>query len=134
MRPRRRGQPVAANARRRSGRERTANADRGGQGEPASGESLAMSTVTKPITYDYPRTPLKGKAVVISGGTTGIGRATAVALASQGANVLIFGRNQEHLDDALEDLRAVSNGSQVHGVIADQARKEEVQKVFEEAM
>ena len=93
-----------------------------------------MSTVTKPITYDYPRTPIQGKAVVVSGGTTGIGRATAVALASQGADVLVFGRTPAHLTDALEDLRAVSNGSVVHGVIADQSRRGDVQKVFEEAM
>jgi NADP-dependent 3-hydroxy acid dehydrogenase YdfG len=93
-----------------------------------------MSTVTKPITYDYPRTPLKGKGVVVSGGTTGIGRATAVALANQGADVLIFGRTKEHLEDALEDLRTVSNGSGVHGLTADQSKPEDVQRVFEEAM
>ena len=71
---------------------------------------------------------------MISGGTTGIGRATAVALASQGAHVLVFGRTQEHLKDALEDLEAVSNGSKVHGIVADQSRQGEVQRVFEEAM
>ena len=93
-----------------------------------------MSTVTKPITYDFPRTPVQGKAVVVSGGTTGIGRATAIALASQGANVLVFGRTREHLNDALEDLRAVSNGSGAFGITADQAKSGDVQRVFEEAM
>lgn len=91
-------------------------------------------TVTKPITYDYPRTPILGKAAVVTGGTTGIGRATAVALASQGASVMVFGRTREHVDDALRDIKTVSNGSVVHGMVADQARRDEVDRVFEQAM
>jgi NADP-dependent 3-hydroxy acid dehydrogenase YdfG len=92
-----------------------------------------MSTVTQPVTYDYPRTALQGKAILISGGTTGIGRATAVALAAQGGEVMVFGRTQEHLDDAMKDIEAVANGSGVHGVIADQSRREDVDRVFSEA-
>lgn len=93
-----------------------------------------MSTVTKPVVYDFPRTSLKGKAAVVSGGTTGIGRATAVALASQGASVLVFGRNREHLDDALSDIEAVSHGAKVAGLIADQSQQKNVDRVFEQAM
>ena len=39
--------------------------------------------------------PLKGRTAIVTGGTTGIGRAIAVLLASEGANVFICGRNPE---------------------------------------
>jgi NAD(P)-dependent dehydrogenase (short-subunit alcohol dehydrogenase family) len=71
------------------------------------------------------------RAVVVTGGTTGIGRATARLLAMRGARVLIFGRHQAELDDALEEMRGV--GGQVYGVTADQSRVEDIQRVFEEA-
>jgi NADP-dependent 3-hydroxy acid dehydrogenase YdfG len=73
-------------------------------------------------------TDLAGKAVVLTGGTTGIGRATAKFLVEQGARVLIFGRHQQELDGALREI-----GAGVHGVTADQSRKEDVQRVFAEA-
>ena len=92
-----------------------------------------MNTITEPITYDYPKVALQGKRAVVSGGTTGIGRAIAVALAARGAQVFIFGRTEKHLEDALKDLQEIANGRGVHGIIADQARKEDVERVFERA-
>ncbi len=72
-----------------------------------------------------------GKAVVVTGGTTGIGRATARLLVARGARVLIFGRHERELNEALEDIRGT--GGEVHGLTADQSRLEDVQRVFEEA-
>ncbi|HEV2131416.1 MAG TPA: SDR family oxidoreductase, partial [Longimicrobiaceae bacterium] len=79
----------------------------------------------------YEPQEIAGRTVVISGGTTGIGRATARLLAAHGARVLIFGRHEEELNEALEEIRAA--GGEVYGLTADQSRLEDVQRVFEEA-
>ncbi len=76
-------------------------------------------------------TDINGKAVVITGGTTGIGRATAILLASHGAHVLIFGREKQPLEDALEDIGKVSKD--VVGLTADTSKKNDVLKVFKTA-
>jgi NADP-dependent 3-hydroxy acid dehydrogenase YdfG len=77
-------------------------------------------------------TNINGKSVVITGGTTGIGRATAIALLRQGANVIITGQDPQHMEDALRDMKQIDQGK-VTGVLSDLATKEGVLKVFEEA-
>lgn len=70
---------------------------------------------------------LKGRAAIISGGTTGIGRAIAVLLASEGAKVFICGRTPEHLQDALERICEVGEGD---GIVVDLAEIEGVPRFF----
>jgi NADP-dependent 3-hydroxy acid dehydrogenase YdfG len=77
-------------------------------------------------------TDIAGRSVVITGGTTGIGRATAIALLEQGANVIITGQDPQHMEDALRDMNEINQGK-VTGVLSDLATKEGVLKVFEEA-
>lgn len=77
---------------------------------------------------EYPS--LEGRKAVVTGGTTGIGRAIAVLLASEGVQVFICGRTPEHLDDALARIRAVGEGD---GVTVDLARREEVDRFFKAA-
>lgn len=73
---------------------------------------------------------LEGKRVAITGGTTGIGRAIAILLASQGARVFICGRTPEHLDDALARIREVGKGD---GVTTDLAEPDHVGQFFADA-
>lgn len=72
-----------------------------------------------------------GKAVLITGGTTGIGRATAILLARMGAKVMVFGRYEQELNDALKDIKAAASG-EVYGFTADIAREDEIVRIFEE--
>lgn len=73
-------------------------------------------------------TQLEGKRILVTGGTTGIGRATIALLAQEGARVLTFGRHQADLDEALATARG-SRGS-VQGLTADAATREGVEQVF----
>ena len=73
---------------------------------------------------------LSGKAVLVTGGSSGIGRATARVLASVGARVVTFARDQEKLQETLDEIR--STGGEAHGIVADVSRIEDVRRVFEE--
>ncbi len=53
---------------------------------------------------------LKGKKVVILGGSSGIGLATAKAAAAEGAELVIASSNQQRVDKALKELPAGSKG------------------------
>lgn len=75
---------------------------------------------------------VNGKAVLVTGGTTGIGRAIALLLASMGARVMIFGRSEEPLEDTLREFRDAQMEDRVHGIAADVSSKEGIRKIFQE--
>ncbi|MGD2164058.1 MAG: SDR family oxidoreductase [Anaerolineae bacterium] len=70
--------------------------------------------------------------VIITGGSSGIGKATAKLLAGEGANVFILARDQKKLDRALEEIRAEGrNQDQRYGAIsADVTDYEEVESAI----
>jgi NADP-dependent 3-hydroxy acid dehydrogenase YdfG len=80
--------------------------------------------------FDYQLEPVTDKSILITGGTTGIGRAIAILLASRGARVMIFGRHEQELNDAMNDIRAA--GGEVLGLTADVTAPEDIQRVFQE--
>lgn len=85
-------------------------------------------TSARDLTDAHTEQPsLAGRRAIVTGGTTGIGRAIAVLLASEGAKVFVCGRTSEHLDDALARIREVGDGD---GINVDLARREEVERFF----
>lgn len=72
--------------------------------------------------------PVAGKRIVVTGGTTGIGRAIVNLLAEHGADILTFGRHQPELDQVLSENR--DRRGRVVGLTADAATRDGVAQVF----
>jgi NAD(P)-dependent dehydrogenase (short-subunit alcohol dehydrogenase family) len=62
---------------------------------------------------------LSGKTALVTGSTSGIGHATAKALADSGADVVVNGRNQAKVDAAVAAIAKAVPGAKVRGVAAD---------------
>src|SRR4051794_38774702 len=71
------------------------------------------------MSTDERQPDLSGKTALVTGGSRGIGLAIASALVASGANVVISGRNQSHLDEACALITAGSTGDRVHAARAD---------------
>lgn len=68
----------------------------------------------------------KNKVVIVTGGTSGIGLATAKAFAAQGAHVFITGRRQEALDQAVKQI-----GGNVTGVQGDMSSLADIDRLYD---
>jgi retinol dehydrogenase 14 len=75
---------------------------------------------------------MEGKVVLVTGGTSGIGRAAATALAAMGAEVVVTGRSRERGEAAVEEIRDTSGNERVHLMLADLAVQAEVRGLAEE--
>src|SRR6266567_6197648 len=72
---------------------------------------------------------MAGKSVLITGGTGGIGKATAIGLAALGARVGITGRDPARAEQAAADIRAASGNPAVDAFAADMASQAEVRRL-----
>ncbi|MEQ9100613.1 MAG: SDR family oxidoreductase [Imperialibacter sp.] len=71
---------------------------------------------------------LKNRTTVITGGASGIGKATVFAFAKAGANVQIIDVNQANVDATLADLKSEGLAATAH--ICDISKQTEVRKLF----
>ena len=75
---------------------------------------------------------LKDKVAIVTGGTQGIGRATALRLAQEGARVVIAARGKERLEAVAGEIRA--SGGAVAAVQADVGKPEDCERLVAEAI
>ena len=70
---------------------------------------------------------VQNASVLITGGSRGLGRALAIALAGEGASVVLVARGQEELNQTVEELR--SKGGNAHGIVADVGDKNTIHSI-----
>jgi NAD(P)-dependent dehydrogenase (short-subunit alcohol dehydrogenase family) len=80
------------------------------------------------------RTGLQGKTALITGASRGIGRATAFALAAEGANVVLSSRKQDALDEVAKEIRAQHPGVQVLAKAANVGDEEQARACIQAAI
>jgi NAD(P)-dependent dehydrogenase (short-subunit alcohol dehydrogenase family) len=73
---------------------------------------------------------MDGKVALVTGGTSGIGKATAMALTAMGADVVVVGRDRERGERAAAEIRA-QTGSRVDLALADLASQAGVRELAE---
>ncbi len=75
---------------------------------------------------------MKNKVVIITGGSSGIGKALAEKFGSEGSKILITGRNKQELDNAVKELQG--KNIVIHGFQADVSKEDDNRAMAEEAV
>src|SRR3954465_10455221 len=76
---------------------------------------------------------MAGRTVLVTGATAGIGKATALGLATMGAHLAITGRDLERTETAAREIRTTSGG-QVDVFVADLSGHSEVRRLADEVL
>ena len=77
---------------------------------------------------------IRGKRVLVTGATNGIGLEAARSLAKQGAKVVLVGRDAAKTARCLADVRASAPGAEVSSLLCDFSRQKEVRRLAEEVL
>ena len=77
---------------------------------------------------------LKDRVAIVSGASKGMGRATAMALAREGAMITLCARDPDILEEAAAEARAISSPGQVLSVIADMASPGGIERAVDATM
>jgi len=92
-----------------------------------------VTTKAGPAFPESPGLPMAGKTVLVTGGTGGIGKATARGLAAMGAHIAITGRDRERTQGAAREIREIAGG-QVDVFVADLSAQTEVRRLADEVL
>ncbi|MCP6759468.1 MAG: SDR family oxidoreductase [Fischerella sp. CENA71] len=75
---------------------------------------------------------LDRKSALVSGSTTGIGFAIAQTLAQEGASLIINGRSEQRVAEAIDKIKQSNPEAQVSAIVADLATKAGVEQLFQQ--
>jgi len=74
---------------------------------------------------------LRGRTILVTGVTSGIGRAGAHQLAADGARVILLGRDEQRTTATRDEIAAATGNDDLHVVVADMAEPAEVRAAVE---
>jgi meso-butanediol dehydrogenase/(S,S)-butanediol dehydrogenase/diacetyl reductase len=77
---------------------------------------------------------LKGKVAVITGGSLGLGKETALLFYREGAAVIITGRTEKTLKEAVDEARSQGDGGEIEYLVADVSKEEDCRHTVEFAI
>ena len=75
---------------------------------------------------DFLNKDLKGKTIVFTGGTDGMGKAAVTKLAKMGAKIMLFGRREGKSLQAIKEIIAISNNHDIYYVPCDLASQKSI--------
>ncbi|MEO6167720.1 MAG: SDR family NAD(P)-dependent oxidoreductase [Chitinophagales bacterium] len=71
---------------------------------------------------------MKGKTIVITGATSGIGYETALALAKKGARVIIISRDKNKIDSVIEKIQTLTSNKSIYGYTVDLSSQKQIRE------
>jgi NAD(P)-dependent dehydrogenase (short-subunit alcohol dehydrogenase family) len=94
-------------------------------------ECLLLAKLVLSEFFKISEDDMKDKVVLITGGTSGIGRQTALDLAPLGARIVIVGRNKDKAEETVRRLKELGAG-EAKAIIADLSSLHQVKKAADE--
>ena len=72
---------------------------------------------------------IQGKTALVAAASEGLGKAVALRLAHEGANIVICARNKERIEAAIEEINSFNYGVQAMGLVTDLASAADITKL-----
>lgn len=92
--------------------------------------SLFKKKINAQIITLGPNELLVGKVALITGGTSGIGKAISIAFLNAGASVIITGRNEQRVRNTVLELKEYTNKNRCCGFVLDNQNIPEMERIF----
>src|SRR5690625_6140879 len=77
---------------------------------------------------------LKGKTVLVTGASQGLGKAVATEFAREGARVFISSRNEEKLQVAVDEIREKTGNREVNYAVCDMRKEDQIQSLVQKVI